>query len=117
MIKLETKNYNTIFTKKQLKYQPYHQAKYEYEYLIGEEILRSNQQQMIKQAKFTYSHLGNAFEKQIKAIEDQGEKQVEALENLKDHKNQLANDYEDKLLHSKAREIFLKISIRKGLIK
>ena len=34
-----------------------------YEYLIGEEILPSNQQQIIEQAKFTYSPLGKAFEK------------------------------------------------------
>ena len=27
---------------------------------------------MIQQAKFTYSRLGKAFEKQTKAIEDQG---------------------------------------------
>ena len=50
-----------------------------YEYLTGEEILPSNQQQIIEQAKFTYSPLGKAFEKQIKTIEDQGQKQVEAL--------------------------------------
>ena len=43
----------------------------------------SNQQQIIEQAKFTYSPLGEAFEKQIKTIEDQGKKQVHALENLK----------------------------------
>ena len=54
-----------------------------YEYLTGEEILPSNQQQLIEQAKFTYSSLGKAFEKQIKTIEDQGEKQVEALKSLK----------------------------------
>ena len=54
-----------------------------YEYLTGEEILPSNQQQIIQQAKFTYSPLGKAFEKQTKAIEDQGEKQVVALESLK----------------------------------
>ena len=35
-----------------------------YEYVTGEEILPSNQQQMIEQAKFTYSPLGKAFEKQ-----------------------------------------------------
>ena len=29
-----------------------------YEYLTGEEILPSNQQQIIEQAKFTYSPLG-----------------------------------------------------------
>ena len=54
-----------------------------YEYLTGEDLLPSNQQQIIKQAKFTYSPLGKAFEKQIKTIEDQGKKQVDALENLK----------------------------------
>ena len=45
-----------------------------FEYLTGRKILPSNQQQMIEQAKFTYSPLGNAFEKQIKTIEDQGQK-------------------------------------------
>ena len=51
-----------------------------YEYLTGEEILPSNQQQIIQQAKFNYSPLGKAIEKQIKTIKDQGEKQVVALE-------------------------------------
>ena len=50
-----------------------------YEYLTGEEILPSNQQQTIQQAKFTYSPLGKALEKQRKTIEDQGEKQLDAL--------------------------------------
>ena len=50
-----------------------------YEYLTGEEILLSNQQQIIQQAKFNYSPLGKALEKQRKTIEDQGEKQVDAL--------------------------------------
>ena len=45
-----------------------------YESLTGQEILLSNQKQIIKQAKFTYSPLGKAFEKQIKTIEDQGKK-------------------------------------------
>ena len=54
-----------------------------YEYLTGEEILQSNQRQMIEQAKFTYSPLGKVFEKQIKTIEDQGEKQVKTLKDLK----------------------------------
>ena len=58
-----------------------------YEYLTGEEILPSNQKQIIEQAKFTYSHLGKAFEKQIKTIEDQGRKQVEALEVLQPDEN------------------------------
>ena len=52
-----------------------------YEYLTGEEILPSNQQQIIEQAKFTYSPLGKAFEKQIQTIEDQGEKTNESIWN------------------------------------
>ena len=47
-----------------------------YEYLTGEEILPSNQQQLIEQAKFTYSPLGKAFEKQIKTIQDQGKNKL-----------------------------------------
>ena len=53
------------------------------EYLTGGDILPSNKQQIIEQAKFTYSHLKKAFGKQIKTIKDQGKKQVDALENLK----------------------------------
>ena len=56
---------------------------HKYEYLTGEDILPSNQQQIIEQAKFTYSPLEKAFEKQIKTIEDQGKKQTDALESLK----------------------------------
>ena len=54
---------------------------HKYEYLTGEDILPSNQQQIIEQAKFTYSPLRKAFEKQIRTIEGQGQKQVEALRN------------------------------------
>ena len=45
-----------------------------YEYLTGKEILPSNQKQIIEQVKYTYSPLGEAFEKQTKTIEDQGKK-------------------------------------------
>ena len=61
---------------------------HKYEYLTGQDILPSNQQQIIQQAKFTHSPLGKAFEKQIKTIEDQAQKQVEALNALKSN-NQL----------------------------
>ena len=44
------------------------------EYLTGEEILLSNQQQIIQQAKFSYSPLGKSFEKQTETIENQGKK-------------------------------------------
>ena len=36
---------------------------HKYEYLTGEDILPSNQQQIIEQAKCTYSLFGKAFEK------------------------------------------------------
>ena len=35
---------------------------------------------MIKQAKFTYSTLGKALEKEIKTTEDQGKKQIKSIE-------------------------------------
>ena len=56
---------------------------HKYEYLTGEDILPSNQQQIKEQARFTYSPLGKAFEKEIKTIEDQGKKKVDALNTLK----------------------------------
>ena len=65
-----------------------------YEYLTGEDILQSNQQQIIEQAKFTYSPLRKAFEKQKQKkqkIKDQGKKQVDALNTLKSN-NQLTNE-------------------------
>ena len=77
-----------------------------YEYLTGEEILLpSNQQQIIEQAKFTYSPLGKSFEKQTRTIEDIGEKQIKAIQ---DNRKQLISDddYKNKLLISKEREIF-----------
>ena len=43
-----------------------------YEYFTGKEILPYDQKRVIVQAKFTYSSLGKALEKQIKAIENQG---------------------------------------------
>ena len=76
-----------------------------YEYLTGEEILPSNQQQIIQQAKFNYSPLGKALEKQRKTIEDQGEKQVKAIQD-KQIVNINKDDYKNKLLISKEREIF-----------
>ena len=51
-----------------------------YQYLKGKEILPLDQRRVIEQTKFIYSSLGKGFEKQIKTIEDQGEKQIKALE-------------------------------------
>ena len=77
------------------------EALHKYEYLTGEDILPSNQRQIIQQAKFTYSPLGKAFEKQIKTIEDQGKKQVDALENLKPIEGSKAIKYDDESLEQK----------------
>ena len=64
MIRLEMKNYNMILTQKLPKSALLSNKVGKYEYLTGEEILPSNQKQIIEQAKFTYSPLGKAFEKQ-----------------------------------------------------
>ena len=56
MIRLEMKNYNDINRET---------AKiHKYECLTGDDISSSNQQQTIEQARFTYSPLGKAFEKE-----------------------------------------------------
>ena len=81
-----------------------------YEYLTGEEILPSNQQQIIHQAKFNYSPLGKVIEKQRRTIEDHGKKQVEAIQDNKQLVSINKGDYKDKLLLSKEREIFKDIS-------
>ena len=78
MIRLETKNCNTIFIEKLAKYLSYHQTK-----LISLNILQVKKyyhliNKITEQAKFTYSHLGKAFEKEIKTIQD--------LQGLKDNK-------------------------------
>ena len=74
------KNYNAILIEKLQKILTLSSGKiYKYEYLTGEEKLLSNQQQ-------------------TKTIKNQGEKQIEAIE---DNKKQLANinnDYKNKLL-------------------
>ena len=76
-----------------------------YEYVTGEEALPSNQQQIIEQAKSTYSLLGKAFEKQAKTIEESNSKAIKAIQ---DNRRQLISDddYKNKLLISKEREIF-----------
>ena len=85
-----------------------------YEYLTGEEILPSNQQQIIQQAKFNYSPLEKALEKQVKTIKDQGEKQVKAIQDNKHLvKINKDDDYKDKLLLSREREIFKDIYNKK----
>ena len=73
-----------------------------------------NQNRIIEQAKFTYSPLGKVFGKQIKTIEEQGKKQVEALKVLKPNTQKLTIKYaipeniltaEAKNEHNKIKEI------------
>ena len=79
MIRLEMKDFNMTLTEK-LQISVWWSCKIDkYRYLTGEEILPFNQKRITEQAKFTYSPLGKDFEKQTKAIEDQGEEQVKAI--------------------------------------
>ena len=55
---------------------------------IDDKIRDENLQYDINR-EFTYSPLGKAFEKQIKTIEDQGEKQVKTLNTLKSDNDKL----------------------------
>ena len=87
MIKLETKSYSMdkrIENREAAKRSALSSGKInKYEYLTGENILPSNQKQIIEQGEFTYSPLGKTFEKQTKTIEDQGKKQADTLNTLK----------------------------------
>ena len=50
--------------------------RHKYEYLTGEDILLSAEQQIIDQTKFIYSPFEKAFDKQIKTIEDKGKNRL-----------------------------------------
>ena len=99
---------------------------HKYEYLTGEDILPSNQQQIIEQARFTYSPLGKAFQKKIKTIENQQEKQIESSNTLKSNnqltikdvipKNPLNNDEAKKEFH-KIKEIEKNVDRKKLIYK
>ena len=81
---------------------------HKYEYLTGEDILPSNQQQMIEQAKFTYSSLGKTFEKQIKTIKDQSQEEIKAIQDqwLVRAIKEYDYDLDDAPFISKQKEIF-----------
>ena len=82
---------------------------HKYEYRTGEEILPSDQQQIIEQAKFTYFPFGKAFEKQTKTIKDHTEKEIEAIQDNKKQQANINDHYMNKLLLSKEREMFKNI--------
>ena len=80
-----------------------------YEYFTGEEILPLNERQLIEQAKFTYSPLGKAFEKETKWIGDQGGKIIKGTPDDKKQLDKLGNKKQlgnNELLLLKERKIF-----------
>ena len=63
------KKWNIILTEKQQKISALSSGKIDkFEYLTSKEVLLSNQRQIVEQAKFTFSSLRKAFQKQTKAI-------------------------------------------------
>ena len=79
------------------------------EYLTGEKFSPSNQRQIIKQARFAYSLLRKAFEKQTKKrVEDQGMKQFEALKALKPEEALKASKPEENQELESIQGLFLK---------
>ena len=83
MIRLGMINYSTTLIEKQLKYQLYHLVKFiSMSISLVKIYYHPNQQQIIEHTKFTYYPLRKTVENQIKTIEDQGQKQVDALEKI-----------------------------------
>ena len=68
-------------------------------------MLPSDQQQIIEQAKYNYFPLGKAFQNQIKTIENQGGKQVKALNTFK-LKKQKKLLTEKNLVYRASRDIY-----------
>ena len=79
-----------------------------YEYLTVEEILSSNQRQVIELPKFTYSRLDKVFKKQINTNEHQGKK-IKAIKDDKKQRDNKKQQGNNELLVSKEREIFKNI--------
>ena len=86
-IRFEKKNYITTLTEKQQKTSAWSSGKIDkYEYLTGEEILPSNQRQLIEQAKFLYFPLEIAFEEQTRRIWSNLKKKTKIIWNFKKFK-------------------------------
>ena len=109
MIRLKMKKYNIILIEK-LQMSAISLGKiHKYEYLTGEKILPSNQNQTIGQAKFTYSPFGKGFEKQIKWNEYQTKIIKDKKEQTKEIEKQLEkynNIEKTNLMIDKQGEIF-----------
>ena len=76
--------------------------------------MKSNQKQIKEQTKFTYSHLGKAFEKQTKTIKDQGKKQIDVLKILKPKElKTIEGTSDDNEKYLKHKEVFNELSNEK----
>ena len=113
MIILEMKNCKMILILKLPKYLLYDKSKLmSMNILLVKKYYHLIKKQRIEQAKFTYSPLEKASEKQLKAIKDQGKKQVKVLEDLKP-KELEAIKYNESIDNEKSsihKEIFDKLS-------
>ena len=84
MIRLGMKNCNMILRDKQQEISALLSVKTDnYEYLSGEEILLPDKSRILAQVKYTCHPLKKTFEKQIRAIEQQEIKQIDATTNQK----------------------------------
>ena len=73
---LKMKNYNSILIEKPQKYQPYHRI-----ILINTNILWAKKYYLpVRVENYKNSPLKKSFEKEAKTIDDQGDKQIEAVE-------------------------------------
>ena len=75
-------------------------------------ILQAKKYYLLIKAKFTYSPLGKAFEKQAKTIEIQGQKQIDAVKTLnpKELEAIKVNKSGDNVKLLKCKEIFNELS-------
>ena len=73
----------------------------------------------IEQANFTYSPLGKAFEKQTNTIEDQGKKQINAIQDKRSIKSieKFNYDINDSPLVLKEKEIYNKLKLTEELFE
>ena len=95
MIKLKIKNYSIILIEKLQKISALSSGKInKWEYFTGEEILPSNQKQIIEEAKFVYFPLGKAFEKG--RLMKTKEKKIKAIQNQQEIKTIEKYAYNDK---------------------
>ena len=82
MKRLKMKNYNTTLIEKSAKYQPCRQVELINMIILHVKNIPSDQNKIIGQAKFIYSPLRKAFEKQSKTIKDQGKNKLKKLKSM-----------------------------------